>query len=490
MKLAAEIDRVATGVQNNAMAAGNEFFKGMADSVGKTAKLLAQKPGTVVPQMMDGVIQYLTTDYNENNQKLYDDAVRAVEEIQKNPARFFGEHAIDAAMAATGAAGEIAGARAAGAAGEIAAAGKTAEAAAAAGEAASGARAAGGIGAAEKAGQTAKGVEQAGKGQSAQRARAQQQQAEQQRRQAAAQQQDAKRGEREKGKMDEGRSPAGGNAEQSARRARAQQQAEQQRRQAAVQQRQGQSQRAREGSQGHGDVDDTVRLEDAGRTLKGMAEGMGEFEGFGAAGWGPPDLAGLFPRQPGVEPPVNIARAIDKGAGQANCFSVALAAAKRWRTGKPYVALDANPHMPPSFYDPATGKFVHGDVPTSGPKISEVLKNNYGKGKGRDPMHGEDGLRLHEEGCPVLSSQKDIEAAFDKLDEGCQGLVFVDNGRGTPSHVFNCRKVNNKVEYWNEQTVPPIQIHEFGNGKATGTVNGVTKTVDVPWTRTFFYRLD
>ena len=132
MALAAQMDKVATQIQNNAMAASNEFLKGMADAMGRTARVYAQKPGTVLPQMIKGIVKYLNDDHNKNDQALYDAAVKAVDEFQKNPARFFDEHALDVAMMGAGAAGEAAtGARGAAAAGEI---GTSAEAAQTAGE--------------------------------------------------------------------------------------------------------------------------------------------------------------------------------------------------------------------------------------------------------------------------------------------------------------------------------------------------------------------
>jgi hypothetical protein len=365
MKLAAKMDRVTTDIQNNAMTAGNKFFRKMSDSIGRSAAFMAQEPGTVLPQVVDAVVTYLTNDHNENDQKLYDDAVKAVEEIQKDPASFFGEHAVDIALSGVGAARDVAKVRAAGAAAELAAAEK-----------------------------------------------------------------------------------AGMNRLQQMRRKQAQ------------------------------------KLEEAGQTLEGMAEEAGAFKGFGGKFGGGPDFSKIFGEgPPGAKGPINIAR------GGNNCFNVALAAAKRWMTGKPYVALNTNPHE--SLFDPVTGKIDFADVGVGYDHIYKVLKKKFGGGAAKNPFHGGlKGLKSHQEGWPVQSSQKKIESAMRVSGDKSQGLVFVDAGEGTAGHVFNVRNNNGKIEFWDFQAEPPVQYMSFYDGRVVMRRYGKMVAVPLPWKRVFFYRTD
>ncbi|HRZ86261.1 MAG TPA: hypothetical protein P5287_00450 [bacterium] len=697
MDLAREMDRVATEMQKHATEASNEFFGGMADSIKRSAEFLAQKPGSCVPQMAKNISDYLTNDYKENNQKLYDEAVKAVDEIQKNPARFFGEHAGDIALAAGGAMGEMGAIpRAAEAAGEAGAAGKMGQIAKgmekAGGKAAGeGAQAAGGVAregkAAEKmAAQQQKQAERvrqakeqlrrersggsgpqqqpppqrAGK-QSPQgnvskeqqadrmrraeeRARAEKQrmQEEQARRSPPMQKkqpeedlgetkkitgEDAKPGaadeamtaaekqaERirqnkeqlrksrssggpqqqqpskqpedgtlevpaeiegaegwpksggagsagEKGGPPAGKPQQGGvsqeqpldqtrpmqqpaedlkstkkitgedakpgsadegmtAAEKQAERIRENKERLREERSSKGPQRQqppGQPQpqgspdvleipaeiEGVEGwpkpggraavsgleEQGRAQLRDARDLEKAGRTLKGMVDDSREFSGYGAAGVAGPDFPKIFPPSAEAKGPVNIAKAIDKNAGNQNCFPVALAAAKRWKTGRPYVAPDHNPHVP--LYDPSINKFVYDDVPTPGYAVMRALKKEFGSGKAKNPFHGgARGYAGHQEGIPVTSSQTKIERALKRAGDRSQGLVFVDGGPDTPYHVFNVRNSGGKVEFWDFQADPPVQYLRFGKGNVTMRANGVTASAPLGWKRIYFYRLD
>ncbi|HTL71317.1 MAG TPA: toxin glutamine deamidase domain-containing protein [Candidatus Eisenbacteria bacterium] len=370
MKFAAEMDRAATKMQDNAMTASNEFCGGMARSLSKTAEFLAQKPGTVAPQMADAIVAYLTADYNENNERMYDDAVKAAEEIEKNPARFFGEHAVDIASSAAGGAGAMAEARAASAAGRLAAA--------------------------EKAGM---------------------------------------------GRLE----------------AMSAKQAE--------------------------------KLEKAGKRLEGMARDAGKFGSFSVKPGGGPDFSKIFPKEPSTtKGPVNIARALDPKAGNNNCFPVALAAAKRWKTGRPYVALDHNPYMP---MKDAAGKTVYGDVATGSEETVKVLKRQFGGAKAKDPYHdGLKGLYDAREGWPVPSNQKKIRAAMSAGGDGSQGLVFVDGGEGTPGHVFNVRNNKGKVEFWDFQDDPPVQYLSFDENNVVMMQGIYRGEMNLDWKRVFFYRID
>lgn len=97
MNWAKEMDKTATVWENNAMTAADHFFKGMANTLGGTLAHLAQergdwgRPGKPMQQLLD----YLMNDYNENDQKLYEGAVQALDMLQNDPARFWGEHAMD-----------------------------------------------------------------------------------------------------------------------------------------------------------------------------------------------------------------------------------------------------------------------------------------------------------------------------------------------------------------------------------------------------------
>ena len=105
MDAAAEMDRAATQMQNAALAASEQFIQGMAEVLAGHLEFLAQavtRPQETARQVGQAVIDYLTTDYNENNARLYDAAVEAVEAFRKNPARALGRQAGSTVAGAVG----------------------------------------------------------------------------------------------------------------------------------------------------------------------------------------------------------------------------------------------------------------------------------------------------------------------------------------------------------------------------------------------------
>ena len=105
MTAAAEMDRSATQLQNAAMAASEQFIQGMAEVLSGQLQFLAQAaahPQDTARQIAQGVVDYLTTDYNENNERLYDAAVQAVEAFRQNPARALGRQTGSAVAGAVG----------------------------------------------------------------------------------------------------------------------------------------------------------------------------------------------------------------------------------------------------------------------------------------------------------------------------------------------------------------------------------------------------
>ena len=87
------------------------------------------------------------------------------------------------------------------------------------------------------------------------------------------------------------------------------------------------------------------------------------------------------------------------------------------------------------------------------------------------------GLKSHQEGIPLRSSQGKIESALHKAGSDSQGLVFVDGGKGTPGYVFNALNNGGKIEFWDFQTDPPVQYKSF-------------RSLPLKWKRVFFYRID
>ena len=225
-------------------------------------------------------------------------------------------------------------------------------------------------------------------------------------------------------------------------------------------------------------------LERAGTTLQGVANDADKFSTFSPVGNGSDFTKHLPSIELGKGPSVNLF------GGENNCFPVSLAAAKRFKTGKPYVALDVNPRQPPAVFNPTTNKWELGDVGTTPANYMGALKRNFGAGNASDPFHEPSGLIASQEGIPVLSSQQKIEQALNKAGRGSQGLVFVDGGPNTKGHVFNVFNNNDHIEFWDFQTEPPLRYRMFGNGNLIYSVGGRTLSTPVDWTRTFFYRLE
>lgn len=95
MQLAARMDRIATEAQNGTGEAVDHFFQGAASYVRKTLQFLAQPRGGFgqpgVP--LQSILAYFTNDYRENDEKLWQSAVEAVDQLERDPARFWGEQA-------------------------------------------------------------------------------------------------------------------------------------------------------------------------------------------------------------------------------------------------------------------------------------------------------------------------------------------------------------------------------------------------------------
>ncbi len=413
MKLANDLDRIADDFQDNAMEASKQFCGGMADSIAKSAKVLAQKPGTVLPKMVDDLVTYLTNDYNENNQRMYDDAVKAVDEIQKNPARFFGEHAIDVPMSATGGGGP-----------------------------------AGGLGAAAKmrpkvlppprrlpppprrpsSSPPPPRVQPPPKRPtpipppSSRPSPPPRVQPPPRRptptppppsytppprpsstpplRPSPLRPSSTPRPSPRPAYTPPPRpSPARPTPPPSRLVSEAQRREEQARKTAD---------KMRQQEMKKWQQQQAKALEEAGKTLKGMANDAGEFSSFNLIG--------------------------------------------------------------SDFKGPANINF---SAKTNAAAISKVLKRNFGGGKAKNPHHkGLQGLKSHEEGVPLVSSQKKIESALRAAGKDSQGLVFVDGGKGTPGQIFNVRNNNGKIEFWDFQADPPAQLTRL------------------KWKRVFFYRLE
>jgi hypothetical protein len=451
MKLAAEMDRVTTEIQGNAMTAGNKFFGKMSESISKGAQFMAQDPEVPLGQMIDGLVTYLNNDHNENDQMLYDAAVKAVEDMQNDPATFFGEHAVDIALSGAGAAAEIAGARAVGTAGEIGAVGKGLPTSPPVSP----------ITPPKRPSYTPSPPLRPSPPPPSRPSYTPPS------RTSPPPPRPAYTPPSRPTPPPPSRAtpppPRPTQTPPPPRRPTPQIQREQR----------------------------AQALEKAGQTLKGMAENAQKFSTFDLkAGSAAPDFSKIFPKSPSTtKGPVNIARSIDPNAGTNNCFPVSLAAAKRWKTGRPYVALDHNPHMP--LYDPALNKFVYEDVMADSHSIVKALRENFGKGKAKDPFHdGPEGLKSHQEGIPVPSNQRDIETAVFAGGEKSQGLVFVDAGEGTPGHVFNVRRNGDQIEFWDFQEDPPIRYLKFDENEVVMSRDGVTAAINLDWKRVFYYRLE
>jgi len=186
-------------------------------------------------------------------------------------------------------------------------------------------------------------------------------------------------------------------------------------------------------------------LEKAGETLKGMAEDASEFSSFDltSTAVAKPSFLQIFSKGSST-----------KGLNERLSFSAAMAAAKQW------------------------SKSVYDSVGTENASITQILKQDFGNGKAKDPFHkGVQGLKSHQEGIPLRSSQGKIESALRRAGSDSQGLVFVDGGKDTPGYVFNALNNGGKIEFWDFQTDPPVQYKSF-------------RSLPLKWKRVFFYRID
>ncbi len=183
-------------------------------------------------------------------------------------------------------------------------------------------------------------------------------------------------------------------------------------------------------------------LEKAGETLKGMAEDALEFSSFDLTAVPKPSLFQIFSTGSSI-----------KGLNEGMSFSAALAAAKEW------------------------GGSVYSYAGTGDASIAQILKRDFGSGNAKDPFHeGVQGLKSHQEGIPLRSSQGKIENALHRAGNDSQGLVFVDGDKGTPGYVFNALNNGGKVEFWDFQSDPPVQYKSF-------------RSLPIKSKRVFFYRL-
>ncbi|MGH7124793.1 MAG: toxin glutamine deamidase domain-containing protein [Stellaceae bacterium] len=107
MDLAGGLDHMVDQATDYSLAATERFFDVAAQAVSARLKGLAQAaadPPAAAQQAMDAIVTYMTSDHNENDARLYDGAVAAVDQIQKDPAGFLAQFTVDtAANAATGA---------------------------------------------------------------------------------------------------------------------------------------------------------------------------------------------------------------------------------------------------------------------------------------------------------------------------------------------------------------------------------------------------
>lgn len=107
LRLAARMDQVVQESRSATAVAFDHFFTGLATWAARNLRFLAQKPGVPVGQMSQGIANYLTNNYNANDRALRAAAVQAVNQMQNDPARFFGENLPNfAVLPAGGAAAE------------------------------------------------------------------------------------------------------------------------------------------------------------------------------------------------------------------------------------------------------------------------------------------------------------------------------------------------------------------------------------------------
>jgi hypothetical protein len=92
-KLSEELSQAADQAGKNALTAADHFGQGLGETLKGTIDALAQprggfgRPGP----LLQGMIDYLNADALENHQRMLDNAMKAMEEFQKDPARFLGK---------------------------------------------------------------------------------------------------------------------------------------------------------------------------------------------------------------------------------------------------------------------------------------------------------------------------------------------------------------------------------------------------------------
>ena len=84
-------------LKDGARQALEEYGKGLKSSFDSFYKEYSQKPGKVLDDYVKGVTEYLTTDYNKNDRMIYANAAKSLDDFQKNPAHWLGEHTPDIA---------------------------------------------------------------------------------------------------------------------------------------------------------------------------------------------------------------------------------------------------------------------------------------------------------------------------------------------------------------------------------------------------------
>lgn len=108
LRLAARMDQIVQESRNATAVAFDHFFTGLAAWESRNLRFLAQKPGVPVGQMSQAISQYLNNNYNANDRALRAAAVEAVQQMQNDPARFWGENLPNfAVLPASEAAAEI-----------------------------------------------------------------------------------------------------------------------------------------------------------------------------------------------------------------------------------------------------------------------------------------------------------------------------------------------------------------------------------------------
>lgn len=101
---AAEMDRLMTKGQNNALAATNRFFDCLTEAVKADLLFLAQPrylpASQIATALHDGTWRYLTSNAYDNNNAMFQSALQSLRRLQSDPACWFGQAAPGATAAA------------------------------------------------------------------------------------------------------------------------------------------------------------------------------------------------------------------------------------------------------------------------------------------------------------------------------------------------------------------------------------------------------